>query len=49
VDWAADEAFPLSDVVKNWGLNLNEVPVGEAAPSTDVHSPGDDLDDEVPF
>jgi DNA helicase HerA-like ATPase len=49
VDWGADEAFPLSDVVKNWGLNLNEVPVGEAAPSTDVHSPGDDLDDEVPF
>lgn len=52
VDWGAEQAFPLADVVKNWGLTMEETPAAttaQPAQAAEVASAPADLDDEIPF
>ena len=52
VDWGTEEAFPLADVVVNWGLTKEEAPAAATASpaqSAEVTSMTADLDDEIPF
>ncbi|MBC2861902.1 energy-coupling factor transporter ATP-binding protein EcfA2 [Constrictibacter sp. MBR-5] len=51
VDWSGEEAFPLADVIENWGLT-KEVPeavTASPAEHAEAASSADDLDDEIPF
>lgn len=52
VDWGAEEAFPLAEVVENWGLTKEETPTAATASpvqSAQAASTAADLDDEIPF
>ncbi|SBW13903.1 hypothetical protein BR10RB9215_C10719 [Brucella sp. 10RB9215] len=55
IDWATTEAFPLIDVVENWGLaatpehsDTAAQPV-EVQPASTATSLNDEMDDEIPF
>lgn len=52
VDWGAEEAFPLADVVENWGLAKEKAPAAATASpaqAAEGTSTAADLDDEIPF
>jgi len=52
VDWGAEEAFPLAEVVENWGLAKEEIPtaaMASPAQSAEPASAAADPDDEIPF
>jgi DNA helicase HerA-like ATPase len=53
IDWAAQDAFPLADVLESWGLSAVEPATGaaQAAPATPPTTslPSGELDDEIPF
>ncbi len=51
VEWSGEKAFPLKDVIENWGLD-KEIPEAEAvspAEHPDATSSACELDDEIPF
>lgn len=51
VDWGGEEAFPLDDVIENWGLT-KEVPEAvkaSRAEQPEAASSADDTDDGLPF